>query len=183
MSDRLITVAPRDETGTLSEADLARLCDAVGAALTHCGVQHAAIDLAVVGDAQMHVLNRRWLDHDYPTDVLSFLLDEGGEPVEAHGGGWAVAPREGQVIVNPDYAAREAAEHGWPPHELSAATRELMLYAAHGTLHVCGLDDRTDAQRAAMRRAEARALAACGVTVPAGHGGTAGAAGGGSAGA
>ncbi|MFH5802945.1 rRNA maturation RNase YbeY [Alienimonas sp. DA493] len=179
MSDRLISVAPRDETGTLSAADLERLCDAAGAALDLCGVSHAAIDLAIVGDEAMHALNRRWLDHDYPTDVLSFLLEEGGGIDETDGGGWAVAPREGQIIVNPDYAAREAAGHDWPVqgapgHELSASLRELMLYVAHGTLHVCGYDDQTDAQRAVMRSAEARALAACGVAVPPGHAGPVG---------
>lgn len=108
----------------------------------------------------MHALNVRWLKHDYPTDVLSFPLGGEGTPGD---------PLSGQVVVNPDYAAREAVDHQWPPHELSAATRELMLYVAHGTLHICGFDDRTDEQRAAMRRAEAAALAACGVEAPPGH--------------
>ena len=168
MSDRLLLVDYRDETDS---ADRDALCAAVTAALERRGVQHAAIDLAVVGDAAMHEYNRRWLGHDYPTDVLSFLLEEGGGIATLGGGGWAIEPLGGQVIVNADYAAREAAAHDWPPHELSAATRELMLYAAHGTLHLCGLDDRTDQQRAGMRRAEAAALAACGVAVPDGHGG------------
>ncbi|MEM9701316.1 MAG: rRNA maturation RNAse YbeY, partial [Planctomycetota bacterium] len=74
MSDRLLTISPRDETGSLSEDDLQRLCDAAAAALDHAGVRHAQIDLAVVGDAAIHALNRRGLDHDYTTDVLSFLL-------------------------------------------------------------------------------------------------------------
>lgn len=169
MSDRLLVVTPRDDTGTLSDATLARLCDAAGAALDAGGVRHAAVDLAVVGDAAMHALNRRWLDHDYPTDVLSFLLEAGGEAAEDDSGGMIVTSREGQVIVNPDEAARRAPEHDWPPHALPAATRELMLYAAHGTLHLCGLDDRTAEQKAAMRSAEAAALAACGVAVPPGH--------------
>ena len=171
MSDRLLTVAPRDDTGTQGEADLTRLADAVAAALREGGVTHAGVDLAVVGDGEMHALNRRWLDHDYPTDVLSFLLEEGGAVEEAGGGGWVVTQREGQVIVNPDEAARRAPEHDWPPHALPPAARELMLYAAHGALHLCGLDDATDDQRREMRRAEAAALAACGVVVPAGHAG------------
>ena len=170
MSDRLVAVEPRDDTGALSDADLARLAEAAAAACDAAGVKHAHVELGVVGDAAMHALNRRWLGHDYPTDVLSFLLEEGGGIEPSDGGGWVVAPRHGQVIVNPDEAARRAAEHDWPPHALPAALRELMLYAAHGTLHLCGLDDATDADRTAMRRAEAAALAACGVAVPADHG-------------
>ena len=36
----------------------------------------ATISLAVVDDATIHELNRQYLDHDWPTDVLSFVLDE-----------------------------------------------------------------------------------------------------------
>ena len=157
MSDGSLQIELSDPAGA---ADGEALREAVAAALASRGVTHAELDVAVVHDAEMHALNRRWLAHDYTTDVLSFPL--GGD-------GTAGDPLSGQVIVNPDYAAREAATHNWPSHERPAATRELMLYAAHGTLHVCGLDDQTDEQRAEMRRAEAAALAACGVNVPVGH--------------
>ena len=106
--------------------------------------------------------NVRWLGHDWTTDVLSFPLGGDGTPGD---------PLAGCIELNPAEAARRASEHDWPPHALPPATRELMLYAAHGALHLCGLDDATDAQRAEMRAAEAAALAACGVAVPAGHAG------------
>ena len=150
----MLTVPVRNDTPFPHAAELVR---AVEAALRSRGVEEATVELAVVGDAAMHGFNNRWLGHDYPTDVLSFVLEED--------------PLEGQLFVNPDYAAREAAAHNWPDHELPAAARELMLYAAHGALHLCGLDDATEQQRRAMRRAEAAALAACGVPVPAGHAG------------
>ena len=151
-----LAVPTRDDTDF---PHLAELRSAVEAALRTRGVPRATVELAVVGDAAIHELNRRWLRHDYPTDVLSFLLEPGS----------GTAAMEGQLFVNPDYAAREAAAHHWPEHGLPPATRELMLYAAHGALHLCGLDDATDDRRAEMRRAEADALAACGVAVPAGH--------------
>ena len=150
------TVPVRDDVGCPHVDELRA---AVEAALTQTGVLHAVVELAVVGDAAIRELNRSWLKHDYPTDVLSFLL----EPESG------TAAMEGQLFVNPEYAAREAPGHAWPPHELPAATRELMLYAAHGALHLCGLDDATDAGRVEMRNAEAAALAACGVAVPADH--------------
>jgi probable rRNA maturation factor len=43
--------------------------------LGNYGITRGEVSIAVVGDAQMHELNRRYLEHDYPTDVLSFVLD------------------------------------------------------------------------------------------------------------
>ena len=169
MSDRLLLTEIDDRTGSLTEDAKTLLSRGVAAACDLAGRAQVHIEIAVVGDDEMHTLNRRWLDHDYPTDVLSFLLDGGGDTRPTEGGGWVVAPLSGQLILNPDHAAREAPTHGWPPHALPAAVRELALYAVHGTLHLLGHDDRTPEDRRAMRRAEAAALSACGVAVPAGH--------------
>ena len=55
--------------------DSVRLEAAVEAVLQGEGVENAAVSVAVVDDPTIHELNRRYLDHDYPTDVLSFTLD------------------------------------------------------------------------------------------------------------
>jgi probable rRNA maturation factor len=106
------------------------------------GVGRGEISLAVVDDAEMRSLNRRHLGHDYPTDVLSFLLDSSpGEIV-------------GEIIVSADTAARTAGELG-----LTVAG-ELLLYVVHGALHLAGHDDHTDGDARKMRRLEARYLRA-----------------------
>ena len=147
--------APRifieDRTGAVESG---RLRSVVEHVLHAQGVRSAEVDVSIVGDAAMRALNRRWLDHDFPTDVLSFHTDGDGSPG---------APLEGQVVLNPDYAAREAAVHGW------SAADELALYLVHGLLHLCGYDDREPADRRAMREREAVVLAGCGIDVPAGH--------------
>ena len=79
---------------------------------------------------------RRYLAHDYATDVLSFLLAEEDDY------------REGEVVVSAETALREAPSYGW------AATDELLLYVLHGTLHLLGYDDRAREDRAAMRDKE-----------------------------
>ena len=84
------------------------------------------------------------LDHDYPTDVLSFPMAD--DPVLM-----------GEILVSADTARREAAARGHP------AYHELLLYAVHGTLHLLGYDDHDPKARARMRRAERAALAALGV--------------------
>lgn len=43
------------------------------------GIFEAELSLAVVDDPEMHRLNREYLQHDYPTDVLTFRLDDEAE--------------------------------------------------------------------------------------------------------
>jgi probable rRNA maturation factor len=100
------------------------------------------ISVAIVDDATIRELNRRHLDHDYATDVLSFLLDRTGERLE------------GEVIVSADRARAVSPRYGW------ADTRELLLYVIHGTLHLVGYRDETSADRQEMRRQERHYLRA-----------------------
>jgi len=112
--------------------------------LTHEGIAEAEIGLVFVGDAEMHELNRRHLAHDYPTDVLSFLLDESetdaGRSIEA------------EIIVSTEYAARTAPRFG------GTAENETTLYVVHGLLHACGYDDLSPDKKRKMRRAERAVL-------------------------
>src|SRR4051812_7537043 len=80
--------------------DEPRLIQAVEAVLHDSPYYSAAISLAVVDDPTIHELNRRHLDHDWPTDVLSFVLDDDGTHLE------------GEVIISADTAAAAAKEIG-----------------------------------------------------------------------
>jgi probable rRNA maturation factor len=90
----------------------------------------------VTDDPTIHELNQRYLQHDYATDVLSFLL--------------ASAPGllEGEIVVSADTAARMAPDYGWSIDD------ELLLYAIHGALHLVGFDDQTPEAAATMREKE-----------------------------
>ncbi|HVU88262.1 MAG TPA: rRNA maturation RNase YbeY [Pirellulales bacterium] len=125
--------------------DEQRLRAAVAAVLAGEGRSAATISVAVVDDPTIHELNRRFLAHDYPTDVLSFVLEE------------STAGLEGEIIVSADTAAASAPRYGWP------ATDELLLYVIHGTLHLVGYNDHEPADIARMRAAEKRYLAQCGL--------------------
>jgi probable rRNA maturation factor len=100
------------------------------------GFQAGEISIAVVDDETMHELNRRYLNHDYPTDVLSFVLEQ------------AETLLEGEIIVSADYASREAPKYGWTLRE------ELALYVIHGALHLVGYDDTTPEAKAVMQEQE-----------------------------
>jgi probable rRNA maturation factor len=116
--------------------DEARLKKAVRAVLTDADIKDGDISIAVVDDAEMHALNRKYLDHDYPTDVLSFVLEEGD------------CRLDGEIIVSSDYAAREAEIYRWK------AGDEILLYVIHGSLHLVGHDDLDPASKQKMREAE-----------------------------
>ena len=133
------------------ESDLQPLKTAALRILSDDGVSEGALSIAVVDDETIHELNRQYLQHDYHTDVLSFLLDrEGGR-------------LEGDIVVSWDTAARQAEEWGWN------ADDELLLYVVHGTLHLIGYDDHSDEDRAAMRAKEVEYFAALGRPEPPGR--------------
>jgi probable rRNA maturation factor len=113
-------------------------------------VESAEISVAFVDDARIHELNRDYLGHDYPTDVISFCLDH-SDRANVPGGTARVQDSgllEAELVVSAQTAVREAPLHGW------SAADELTLYVVHGTLHLCGYDDLTDEARPIMRERE-----------------------------
>ena len=122
----------------------------VVAVLQEEGVQSAQISVALVDDPAIHEVNRTFLEHDYPTDVISFLLEETSAPMTDGAGPPLDGGRqiEGEVIISGETAARTADELGCP------AEHETALYLVHGLLHLCGYDDRTADERARMRQRE-----------------------------
>ena len=126
--------------------DVARLAAAVQLALADEGCEEANVSVAIVDDPTIHRLNRQFLEHDYPTDVLSFVL----EPLPQ---------LEGEIIASFDTARTEAAEAGW------AAEDELLLYVVHGALHLAGHLDKDPEDAAEMRAAERDVLHRLGVSV------------------
>ncbi len=112
-------------------------------------LRSALVELSVVlvGDGRMAELHERFMGIPGPTDVLTFPLD-----VDAHGN---VA--SGEVVVCVPEARRQATERG------TSLREEVLLYALHGLLHLCGYDDRTDAAYRAMHRKEDEILGKLGV--------------------
>jgi len=125
-----------------------RLREIVSGVLQSEGVRSAEVSIAIVGHADMREMNRRYLDHDYDTDVLSFRLDDGESPDE---------PLEGQLVVDAETALKSAAEFDW------SAEEELILYLVHGSLHLVGYDDHSDEDRAEMRKQERVLLSRFGI--------------------
>jgi probable rRNA maturation factor len=128
--------------------DQGRLCKAIIAVLRGESVISGAVSLAVVDGPTIHKLNRRWLNHDYPTDVLSFLIERTGDHLE------------GEIVVSAEMALETAVRYNW------AAGDELLLYVIHGALHLVGYGDNTDKAQATMRSRERHYMGQFGLEPP-----------------
>lgn len=100
------------------------------------------ISVAIVDDQAIHEINRHYLNHDYPTDVISFDLTENDPNPSAE------PYLEGEVIASWQTADRIARENGWD------SNLELLLYVIHGMLHIVGLDDASPELSQQMRGKE-----------------------------
>lgn len=103
-----------------SLAEPALLERAVILTLRHAGHDDATVSVTLLGDDAITELNRQYLDHEGPTDVIAFALHGNGEPPL------------GDVYVGVEQARRQADALGVP------AGHELARLAIHGTLHVLG---------------------------------------------
>jgi rRNA maturation RNase YbeY len=88
-----------------------------------------------IGRKKMAALNKKYVGHEGPTDVITFDYSEGKS-------------MHGEIFVCPDVALAQAKEFGTTPQ------MELVRYLVHGLLHLRGYDDRTPTKRAKMKRAE-----------------------------
>ena len=105
------------------------------------------LSIALIGDAEMHALNRDYRAKDRPTDVLAFALREGEDA--------AVHPDVlGDVVISLDTAARQAAARGHSPAE------EVRILLAHGVLHLLGYDHERSPAEARRMFGKQRALLA-----------------------
>ena len=91
------------------------------------------VTVAIVSDARVRALNRKFRKKDRATDVLSFPAEE--------------SRYLGDVVISSGMAARQARAAG---HSLAT---ELRVLALHGLLHLLGYDhERDDGQMARLER-------------------------------
>jgi probable rRNA maturation factor len=115
-----------------------KLKDAARAVFEGEGVKACKVTLAFVDNGHIHRLNKQFLDHDEPTDVLTFPYSDAKSKT-----------LEGEVVIGYEVAKEYAADRG---HDTNL---ELVLYVIHGCLHLCGYTD-TDAKGEREMRAKER---------------------------
>ena len=96
----------------------------------------------ITDDRELLRLNRDFLGHDYPTDVLSFPSGVGG-------------PFLGEIAISKDRAAEQAAAFG------HGITEELKILMLHGVLHLSGWITRRIEARWPARKSAGGSASAC----------------------
>ncbi len=86
-------------------------------------------------------VNRRYLGHDYYTDIITFDYSRGRKPLC------------GDMYISLDTVKSNSELVGQP------AERELLRVIIHGVLHLCGINDKGPGEREIMERHEDEALA------------------------
>lgn len=124
------------------------------AAAALAGARHrraAELSLRIVGTREARVLNHRYRDKDYATNVLSFAI-------ELPRG--IVLPLLGDIVMCAPVVAREARQQ----HKL---LRDHYAHlTVHGVLHLLGFDHRNARDAARMEKLETRILASLGIADP-----------------
>jgi len=111
--------------------------DAVERALKEEKIDNAEINVIFVDDTKIVKLNKEFLRHNYPTDVISFPLGNAKQI-------------EGEIYISAETAKLQAKEYG------VTLSNEVVRLAVHGTLHLIGYDDATPEQRIVMHDMENR---------------------------
>jgi probable rRNA maturation factor len=129
-----ISVAQPQE---IVQVDAQLMRSAARAVLEGEDIAESEISLAFVDSPTIHRLNKQYLDHDEPTDVLSFPLSGAG-----------ARKLLGELVIGVEVGQQSAAER---QHDVQA---ELALYVIHGLLHLCDYDDHSERGAADMRQRE-----------------------------
>ncbi|HEX5001188.1 MAG TPA: rRNA maturation RNase YbeY [Bacteroidia bacterium] len=94
-------------------------------------------------DPYLRKLNKKYLGHDYFTDIITFPLN--AEEGKVLGG---------DIFISIARVKINAKSYGVPFSD------ELHRVMAHGLLHLCGYDDHTEADIKTMRKKEEKCMAA-----------------------
>ncbi|MBX5436518.1 MAG: rRNA maturation RNase YbeY [Alicyclobacillaceae bacterium] len=113
------------------------------------------VSVSLVGDEEIHSLNRDYRGVDRPTDVLSFPLIGEDEMLTAPPGQPLLL---GDIVVSLPTARRQAAEYG---HSLQ---REVGFLLVHGFLHLLGYDHDSEASEREMFALQEEVLSSIGLT-------------------
>lgn len=125
--------------------DLRLLETITAAVLEELKIAQAELGIVLTSANEMASLNKKYLGHEGPTDVITFDYGNPESGIRIPG-----LPLHGEIFVCVEEAQRQAKEFrtGWQP--------EMVRYIVHGVLHLLGHDDLKPMARKKMKRVEGR---------------------------
>ena len=94
------------------------------------------VNIIFCSDRFLRKYNKKYLDHDYYTDVIAFDLSEHEKELS------------GDIYISLDRIRENAKEYGIP------VGKEIARVIIHGMLHLCGMSDSTEELKSKMRQEE-----------------------------
>ncbi len=104
------------------------------------GYKIGNISYIFCSDKYLIKLNKKFLNHNTLTDIITFALSEPGNEVEA------------EIYISIERVKYNAKQFG------VSYNNELHRVVFHGALHLCGYDDKTNDQKILMRSLEDKYL-------------------------
>lgn len=100
------------------------------------GKEFFGLNYIFCSDDHLLEINRRFLKHDYYTDIITFDISEKGSPIN------------GEIYISVDRVRDNAKVLVQP------IGHELHRVIFHGALHLCGYRDKSEIEKIAMRKKE-----------------------------
>ncbi len=101
-------------------------------------LEYVQINFVYVGDDIIQRINKQFLNHDYPTDVIAFDLSDEIE----------VLDKIAEIYISLDRAFEQARIYK------VSLENEIARLTTHGLLHLAGYKDNTRSEKLSMRRRE-----------------------------
>jgi rRNA maturation RNase YbeY len=97
----------------------------------------STLNIIFVDDKTIQEINKKFLNHDYPTDVISFDLSDDFDDEKIS-----------EIYISVDRAIEQAKVYK------VTTENEIARLVAHGLLHLAGYNDSTKSEKLKMRRKE-----------------------------
>ena len=94
------------------------------------------LEINLVNDSKIRQINRKYLKHDYSTDIITFPYSMGKKGID------------GEIFISLDTVKKNSAIYN------TLYTQELKRVIIHGCLHLAGFNDRTKKQKELIREKE-----------------------------
>ena len=131
-----------------------RLSQAAGKILRKLGWKKAGLSLFLVEDRKIQKLNRCYLRHNRPTDVMAFSQLEGKRLTSGPSGTPIFL---GDIVISLESAKAQAVRYG------HSFFYELSFLLCHGILHLMGESDATPKAALGMERCQKKILEQIGI--------------------
>lgn len=96
------------------------------------------VNVIYLNNKEIHEINKDFLNHNYPTDVITFEIE--------------AKPLLAEIYIGVDIALEQSKEYN------VSLQNEILRLGIHGALHLCGYNDKTSEQQKLMTQLENKYL-------------------------